>query len=278
MNWMNKMERKYGRYAIGNLTVYLLVCYAVGFLVSRTMPGFLRYLTLEPALILQGQVWRILTWIIIPPDDSLFFVFVLLLYYSLGRTLENAWGDFRYNLYIFSGMLFTIIGAFICYGIGRIGGVHILMGGYFSTYYINLSIFLACAAMMPDLQLWLMGILPVKMKWLAYLDVALLILEFLVGGIVAKISIVASMLNFILYFIFNRNMRRYSPKQVIRKQKFRREIQRPVNQYAGGAKHRCAVCGRTELDDPNLEFRYCSKCNGNYEYCQDHLFTHEHVK
>lgn len=165
MNWMNKMERKYGRYAIGNLTVYLLVCYAVGFLVSRTMPGFLRYLTLEPALILQGQVWRILTWIIIPPDDSLFFVFVLLLYYSAGRTLENAWGDFRYNLYIFSGMLFTIIGAFICYGIGRIGGVHILMGGYFSTYYINLSIFLACAAMMPDLQLWLMGILPVKMKW-----------------------------------------------------------------------------------------------------------------
>ena len=88
-------------------------------------------------------------------------------------------------------------------------------------------------------------------------------------------------LNFIIFFLSSRNMKPYTPGQMKRKNDFKRKMrhaERPVNSYANGAKHRCAVCGRTELDDPNLEFRYCSKCNGNYEYCQDHLFTHTHVK
>ena len=90
-----------------------------------------------------------------------------------------------------------------------------------------------------------------------------------------------SILNFIIFFLSSRNMKPYSPGQMKRKNDFKRKMrqaERPVNVYANGAKHRCAVCGRTEMDDPNLEFRYCSKCNGNYEYCQDHLFTHTHVK
>lgn len=78
-------------------------------------------------------------------------------------------------------------------------------------------------------------------------------------------------------FLSSRNMKRFSPKEQARKAKFKQQT-RPHMTYANGARHRCAVCGRTELDDPTLEFRFCSKCNGNYEYCQDHLFTHEHVK
>lgn len=275
-NWMNKMERKFGRYAIRNLTVYLLACYGIGYIISLVMPQLLSYFTLEPALILRGQVWRLVSWVIIPPTDSIIFViFMLLLYYSLGTTLEQVWGAFRYNVYIFSGMLFTIIGAFIAYGYMG-GGISI--GNLFSTYYINLSIFLAFAAIMPNMELWLYGIVPVKMKWLAVLDVVLLAVNFVQGGVVIRITIIASLLNFIIFFFGNRNMQPYHPKQMARKKKFQREVKRPVNRYEGGAKHRCAVCGRTELDDPNLEFRYCSKCNGNYEYCQDHLFTHEHVK
>ena len=275
-NWLDKMERRFGRYAIRNLTMYLLAGYAIGYLLSFTMPQLLTYFTLEPAQILKGQVWRLLSWVIIPPNDNIIFViFMMLLYYSLGNTLESYWGAFRYNVYIFSGILFTVIGAFIVNGlIGGITG----FGSLYSTYYINMSIFLACASIMPDYQLLLYGIIPIKMKWLAILDVVLLAVDAVQGGLIIRIVIIASLLNFIIFFFCNRNLRGHSPKQAARKKKFQKQISRPQNQYAGGAKHRCAVCGRTELDDPTLEFRYCSKCNGNYEYCQDHLFTHEHVK
>lgn len=275
-NWLDKMERRFGRYAIRNLTMYLLAGYAIGYLLSFTMPQLLTYFTLEPALILKGQVWRLLSWVIIPPNDNIIFViFMMLLYYSLGNTLESYWGAFRYNVYIFSGILFTVIGAFIVNGlIGSITG----FGSLYSTYYINMSIFLACASIMPDYQLLLYGIIPIKMKWLAVLDVVLLAVDAVQGGLIIRIVIIASLLNFIIFFFCNRNLRGHSPKQAARRKKFQKQISRPQNQYAGGAKHRCAVCGRTELDDPTLEFRYCSKCNGNYEYCQDHLFTHEHVK
>ena len=275
-NWLDKMERRFGRYAIRNLTMYLLAGYAIGYLLSFTMPQLLTYFTLEPALILKEQVWRLLSWVIIPPNDNIIFViFMMLLYYSLGNTLESYWGAFRYNVYIFSGILFTVIGAFIVNGL--IGGVT-GFGSLYSTYYINMSIFLACASIMPDYQLLLYGIIPVKMKWLAILDVVLLAVDAVQGGLIIRIVIIASLLNFIIFFFCNRNLRGHSPKQAVRRKKFQKQISRPQNQYAGGAKHRCAVCGRTELDDPTLEFRYCSKCNGNYEYCQDHLFTHEHVK
>ena len=275
-NLLDKMERRFGRYAIRNLTMYLLAGYAIGYLLSFTMPQLLTYFTLEPALILKGQVWRLLSWVIIPPNDNIIFViFMMLLYYSLGNTLESYWGAFRYNVYIFSGILFTVIGAFIVNGlIGGITG----FGSLYSTYYINMSIFLACASIMPDYQLLLYGIIPVKMKWLAILDVVLLAVDAVQGGLIIRIVIIASLLNFIIFFFCNRNLRGHSPKQAVRRKKFQKQISRPQNQYAGGAKHRCAVCGRTELDDSTLEFRYCSKCNGNYEYCQDHLFTHEHVK
>ncbi len=275
-NWLDKMERRFGRYAIRNLTMYLLAGYAIGYLLSFTMPQLLTYFTLEPAQILKGQVWRLLSWVIIPPNDNIIFViFMMLLYYSLGNTLESYWGAFRYNVYIFSGILFTVIGAFIVNGlIGGITG----FGSLYSTYYINMSIFLACASIMPDYQLLLYGIIPIKMKWLAILDVVLLAVDAVQGGLIIRIVIIASLLNFIIFFFCNRNLRGHSPKQAARRKKFQKQISRPQNQYAGGAKHRCAVCGRTELDNPTLEFRYCSKCNGNYEYCQDHLFTHEHVK
>lgn len=275
-NWLDKMERRFGRYAIRNLTMYLLAGYAIGYLLSFMMPQLLNYFTLEPALILKGQVWRLLSWVIIPPNDNIIFViFMMLLYYSLGNTLESYWGAFRYNVYIFSGILFTVIGAFIVNGlIGGITG----FGSLYSTYYINMSIFLACASIMPDYQLLLYGIIPIKMKWLAILDVVLLAVDAVQGGLIIRIVIIASLLNVIIFFFCNRNLRGHSPKQAARRKKFQKQISRPQNQYAGGAKHRCAVCGRTELDDPTLEFRYCSKCNGNYEYCQDHLFTHEHVK
>ena len=149
---------------------------------------------------------------------------MMLLYYSLGNTLESYWGAFRYNVYIFSGILFTVIGAFIVNGlIGGITG----FGSLYSTYYINMSIFLACASIMPDYQLLLYGIIPIKMKWLAILDVVLLAVDAVQGGLIIRIVIIASLLNFIIFFFCNRNLRGHSPKQAARRKKFQKQISRP---------------------------------------------------
>ncbi len=277
MNWLNKLERKFGRYAIHNLTLYLIGGYIIGFGVYMFVPNLLNLLTLEPAYILHGQIWRIISWVLIPPSGNIFTtVIMMLFYYSLGTALERTWGAFRYNVYIFSGILFTVIGAFLLYLIVGVDAVG--YGVFFSTYYINMSIFLAFAVSYPDMEVLLYFILPIKMKWMALVYAALTIYDLVRGNLFIRIAIIASLLNFIVFFLSSRNVKPYMPKEQMRKRKFKQEQERPHMTYAGGARHRCAVCGRTELDDPNLEFRFCSKCNGNYEYCQDHLFTHEHVK
>ena len=281
MKFIDKLERKFGNRGIENLTIYIIVSYVLGYALMYINPGALSMLSLNVSEILHGQIWRLVTWIIYPPSTSsaLWFVIaILFFYYPISASLERTWGSFRFTVYILSGMIFTVISAFILYFIT--GGVldAYLNGSQFSTYYISLSIFLAYALTYPDMKVLLYFVIPIKMKWLAVLDVVLLAVDAVQGGLIIRIVIIASLLNFIIFFFCNRNLRGHSPKQAARRKKFQKQISRPQNQYAGGAKHRCAVCGRTELDDPTLEFRYCSKCNGNYEYCQEHLFTHEHVK
>ncbi len=277
MNWLSKLEKKFGRYAIHNLTMYLIGGYVIGFGVYMFVPGLLNWLTLEPAYILRGQIWRIVSWVLIPPGGNILTtVIMMIFYYSLGRVLEQTWGAFRYNVYIFSGILFTVLGAFLLYAI--IGVDAVGYGMFFSTYYINMSIFLAFAVSYPDMEVLLYFIIPIKMKWMALVYAVMILYSLINGNLYTRIAIIASILNFLVFFLSSRNVKPYMPKQQMRKRKFQKQTSRPHMTYAGGAKHRCAVCGRTELDDPTLEFRYCSKCNGNFEYCQDHLFTHEHVK
>jgi len=290
MNWINKLERKFGRYAIPNLMFYIIMMYAVGFVILLINPTFfLQYLTLDAAAVLRGQIWRIFTFIMEPPNTSLFWIlFSLYLYYFIGKNLEMVWGSFRFNLYFFSGVLFHVIAAILVY---LLTGLSLPMG----THYLNLSLFLVFAALFPDVQFSLYFIIPIKVKWLALLDVAFFVYAVMQAfmptyggnplyGIYYKanaLAAVVSLLNFLLFFVSSRKASPYSPKQMKRKRDFQQNIkraERPMTTYVNGARHRCAVCGRTELDDENLEFRYCSKCNGNYEYCQDHLFTHKHVE
>lgn len=289
MNWLNKLERKFGRYAIPNLMYYIIIFYGVGFVLNLINPGFYQqFLSLNAQAILNGQIWRVFTFIIQPPSMNMIFVlFALYLYYMIGKQLEMAWGAFRFNLYFFSGVLLHVIAALLAY---LLTGLSLPIG----TAYLNLSLFFAFAALYPDVQFLLFFVIPVKVKWLAWLDGALFIYTIIQAflpayansmyGIVYKANALAaavSIMNFLIFFFGSRNMKPYSPKQIKRKKDFHRKVQqaqRPINNYPNGAKHKCAVCGRTELDNPNLEFRYCSKCNGNYEYCQDHLFTHTHVK
>ena len=277
MKFLNKLERKFGRYAIRNLSAYIIALYAAGYLIELFFPEILGWLTLEPYYILHGQVWRILTWLIIPPDSFGFFTIIMLFfYYSLGNTLEQTWGRFRYNVYILGGLLATLIGAFVLYGIlYLVYGGPVSFGAMFSTYYVNMSIFLAFAVSYPDMQVLLYFLIPIKIKWMGILYGIFILYSFWQNDWVGRVVILVSLLNFIVYFLATRNVRRVSPKEIKRKQAFRREVHSAAK--SGQPRHRCAVCGRTELDDDRLEFRYCSKCDGNYEYCQDHLFTHEHI-
>lgn len=283
MNWIDKLERKYGRFGIQNLTMYVIICYVVGYVLVYINPSLLSMMSLEPVLILHGQIWRIITWVIYPPSTTSFLWFILAIvffYYPIGTSLERTWGKFRYTLYIFSGILFSVIGAFILYFITGAYGI----GSLFNTYYISLSVFLAYALSYPDMNIYLWFVIPIKMKWMAVVYGAFIIYD--MGTYVRSgqwymaVPIVASLLNFALFFFSTRNMHRYNPKEVKRRKEFKKAVASSrVNPVTGGiTKHKCAICGRTEKDDPNLEFRFCSKCNGNYEYCQDHLFTHQHVK
>ena len=286
---MSKFEKKFGKYAIPNLTLILILSYVAGYVIellgSAAGVNLLGYLTLDPYRILHGQIWRLVTWVIVPPDSlDIFTVIMLYFYYSLGTTLERTWGTYRYNVYIFSGILFTVIGSFLCMGVVYLmhgilptesASAYFYIRSYaFSTYYINLSIFLAFAATYPDMQVLLMFVIPVKVKWMGILDAVLMLYYVIKGGVFTKFAIIASLLNFVLYF-YRMHRSRISPKQMHRRAQFEKKSN------AGRAKvtrHKCAICGRTEEDDPSLEFRFCSKCNGNYEYCQYHLLTHEHVK
>ena len=123
MNFLNKMERKIGKYAIPNLMIYLIAAYCIGFVIYTVNPNFMLMLTFSPYHILHGQVWRLITWILMPTDTRVFSLLIMaLLYYQLGSALERSWGTFRFNVYIFGGMLFTVIGAFILYGIYAAAG------------------------------------------------------------------------------------------------------------------------------------------------------------
>jgi len=313
--FLYKMEYKFGKYAIKNLPLILIICYGIGYVLELMAPGMVSYLELNPYHILHGQVWRLVTWILIPPESMDFLTLLMLLfYYSIGKDLEYTWGTFRFNLYILSGIVFTVIGSFVLYGIANVqfaelfemeryskeliftedyiavsGGYVMLPGGWFgmiSTYYINLALLLAFAATYPNAQIYLMWILPLKAKVLGIVYGVLIIYEFLLSGLPQRVIILASLLNFILFFFMTRGYARVSPSEIKRKQEYKkkiREAKRTGNEtiHEGRTvitRHKCAICGRTELDDETLEFRYCSKCEGNYEYCSDHLYTHEHVR
>ncbi len=288
---MNKLEKRFGRFAVNNLIVYLLACYVVGYAIKFIgwMKGLdlLGYMTLEPYYIIHGhQFWRIVTWLFIPPTDSpIWAIFMFILYYQLGMALERSWGAFRFNLYIFGGIFLTFISAFAVYGIMALTGMQYSIGDFISTYYINLSIFLAFSACFPDMRVMLYFFIPIKMKWMAIVYVVIVGMSAFTyiryGAWFAAVPIFASLLNFVIFFFGTKNLSRFNPKDIKRRQEFKKAAAPPPEYTRGGsqiARHKCAICGRTELTNPELQFRFCSKCNGNYEYCNEHLFNHKHVE
>ena len=284
MNWMDKLERKWGRHAVANLSRYFVLAQVIGYVVQLTAPGLMSYMNFDMGSILHGQIWRIVTWIFTPTASldvfGILFLFCVLMW---GSSLESMLGTLRMNVFLWGSVILCDIVGAIVYVVTRI-----LLGygfsPYLSTYYILMSMLLALAMCMPEGEVRLYFVLPIRMKWMAFvygLFIAWDIVSYLrVGLWVGVVPIVASLLNFVIFYFSTRDMNRYNPKEIHRRQQFKKAVapSRTGSGPNGIAKHKCAICGRTEKDDPNLEFRFCSKCNGNYEYCQDHLFTHKHVQ
>ncbi len=305
-----KMERKYGKYAIRNLPLYITIVYAFGFLMYTLFPQTMDLFSLNFHAIFKGQVWRLFTWILIPEGMNIFFTLIsLFFYFSISRTLERTWGSFLFNVYFFSGLILTVLGALILYVFLEFFGqdwlmynesfyimaygmecpalyggsyIHSVIAMSFGIYYINMSIFLAFAMTYPEMQVYVFFILPIKVKVLGIIYVIIMgisiVTSFVNGGLysgmISLISIGMSLMNTLLFFLIFKTKRVKSPKEIKRQHEYKVKVKAASNV----TRHKCAICGQTEKDNADLDFRYCSKCEGNYEYCSEHLFTHEHVK
>ena len=299
MKWFEKVEKKMGRYAIPGLMRYVVIVSVIGTLIGLVAPGLYEtYLSLNVYAILHGQVWRIVTFLFYPYVtlgsgvgliDALFFALMLYVYYWIGNLLEQIWGRFRFNAFYFTGILLIVVATFVYYfilyqanGAAYAPQIGFGLANQIDLSNLNLSMFLTFAFLFPDTVFRLYFLIPIKAKWLGYIYLVMNVVEIIqyinTGDYryyMRMFSIVAALLDFVIFYIIAREphlgvrMRQAKKRRVIYKNTAARE---------GQPRHKCAICGRTELDSPELEFRYCSKCEGNYEYCSDHLFTHEHVR
>lgn len=259
MNWIIILERKFGRYAISGLMRYVAVLNAVAFIIYKYYPHSFQYIDLDPAAVMHGELWRLVTYIFIPqlgniiptPDWFNAAMWVLFMWW-VGDGLEAVWGAFKLNVFYFLGMIGTTIAAFF-------------FGHAFSNLMLNSSVFFAFARYYPDVMIYFAYVLPVKVRWLAWIYGLLLVSGLVLNYSAGYVSAVGvAFANYLLFFgrqIWQEAGHRAAVSQ--RRQNFQRAVAR-----GDDALHRCEVCNRTELSDPDLEFRVTA--DGN-EYCLDHL-------
>ena len=252
MSWLDKLERRIGWIAIPGLPRILVGFAALVFGLAWLLPGYISMLTLDPIKIRHGEVWRLVTYIFIPQTLSpLWFLFALWFLWWVGEGVERGWGPFRLTLYFLVGMIGTTAAAFF-------------FGSNFSNSMLLMSLFLAFAHFYPEEIIYILFILPVRVKWLAWIAGAFLIVGFFVGSNSYRASLVAALANYLIFFgpdFFSKVKHRHEVTN-------RRKRFEDVSRSDAEPLHKCAVCGKTEQTDPDLEFRVAS--NGE-EYCMNHL-------
>ncbi len=263
MSLLDKIERRLAPFAVPHPTLWLVA--GQTFVVLASLLGLLdpNRLLLVPSLVMEGEIWRLLTFVFIPPNASwLFIAFALYVLYLFGTSLEQQWGVFRFNVFLLTGYVFTVAAAFV-------------FPDYPATnQFVNGSIFLAFAHLNPTFTMMLFFILPVQIRWLAAFAWLMALAGLVLGDNPTRLMIVAAAGNFLLFFgrsmisdlRSGRRRMQYHAKQAAA----RREA-------AETPRHTCVVCGKNSNDHPDLDFRYCSKCAGDQCYCPEHLRDHEHV-
>lgn len=269
---------KHPRFGINNLMLYIVFgTLAVWLLGAMDRTNLLEsYLAFDAAAVLHGQVWRIVTFVLIPESSGIWLLLFLYFYYFIGSTLEREWGSGRFTIYYLMGMLLTVVYGFATY---FVTGRSYLM----TANYINLSMFFAFATLFPDNRVLLFYFIPIKIKWLAIVDALYFVYAIFEGlgrgqGMMSFLPLVA-ILNYFL-FCGDTLFRSVAPRSREQRQStinFKRAA-RKINyeQKTRGYTRKCAVCGRTDTDYPELEFRYCSRCKGVHCFCQDHINNHVH--
>jgi membrane associated rhomboid family serine protease len=263
MKLMQKLERWLGPYAVQNPTLYLVIGQAAVYFGDQFSPqkgAWSERLVLVPGLVMQGEVWRLLTFAFVPPGMSPIWILIYLTaLYSFGQAVEQIWGTVRYNAYLLTGLAATVAAAWLA------------PWDWCDAFYLKTSIFLAFATLLPNTPLALYFIIPVKAKWLALLTWLLYGVAFYNGDWARRALIIAAAANYLLFF---------GPQALVLLRDWRRrsEFQRKVVAGAAAAiRHECRVCGITADMAPKMAFRYCSQCAGSCCYCPEHLRSHEHV-
>ena len=267
---------------IGTLAVYLVA------IMDRTQT-FVSLLSFDPWNFCRGQVWRLITYVFVPYNGNLLLMAIsLYFYYFIGSSLERAWGTGKFTIYYLTGVVLTALYALVYYWIT---GIPVPVS---SAYYLNMSLFFAFATLWPDQMVLLFFVIPVKMKWLAWADVALFAVDFirlLVGtrGVVFTMALgfalipMVAVANYLLFCgswlfdILRPSHVRQRSRQRVRTIQFKQAAKKAeAQQKQQGYSRKCAVCGRTDRDYPDLEFRYCSRCAGFHCFCIDHINNHVH--
>lgn len=283
MKSLNRMIEKFcgthPRFGVPRLMLYIVIGNVLVWLFCQmdTTGTLYSLLCFDPAMFCRGQVWRVVTFILLPEDFRLLWLAIsLYFYYFIGTSLEQEWGTGKFTIYYFSGILLTVIYSLVFYWIT---GNRIIV----TPTYVNLSLFLGFASLWPNFQVLVFFIIPMKMKWLAWVDAALfavaIVMNLMTGSIGLALVPIVAMAGYLLFFgewLFSF----VSPQRV--KQKARtvqfkqaaKEVRR--QQQSQGYTRKCAVCGRTDTDYPDLEFRYCSRCAGYHCFCADHISNHIH--
>lgn len=262
MSFLDKLERTLGRFAIPNLTLYLVIGQV--FVLLSWMMGLLDLskFVLVPELVRAGEWWRPITFLFQPPPPGMFgyllVAFAWYMFYLMGSALEGYWGVFRYNLFILVGWALTV-------------GVAFLTPDAVATnLFLAGSVFLAFAFLNPDFTIMLFFILPVKIKWLALLTWVGYGITCFLGSWPSRLQVLAAVGNFLLFFAGD----------ILRSaRQSRRQMARKAQEFAeaGEPRHRCHVCGKNDRTHPELDFRYCSQCAGDQCYCPEHIRNHAHV-
>ena len=278
---------------IPNLMLYICVGSAVVYLMTQITRNTVLYnvLYFDRTLILQGQVWRLFTYALTYNGGNLLYTAIgLLCYFSLGRAIENQWGTFRFNLFYLSGLVLMDIYCLIfpCSA---------------SVNYLNMSLFLAYATLYPNAHFLLFFIIPIKAWLFALFDLAITLINVIQLSVPVfyfpyNLFPLVALANYFLFFgkdvanvipvswrvnarrLFHRGKRTTSsaPRAKVIPFNGAPSYEASTAQPKAPYLHRCTVCGRTDVSNPELEFRYCSRCKGYYCYCQDHINNHTHIQ
>ena len=273
--FQDRVERflwKHPNFGIRNLMLYIVIGNALIYLLSMMDTTYMLryYLVFSADGVLRGEIWRLITFIFVPYNTGILGLFLMLYFeYFIGRLLEQAWGKGKFTVYYLLGMVLLILYSLI---------VRLITGRdvYSDATYLNLSMFFVFATLWPENRVFLFFFIPIKVTWLAYAE-ALLYLYFMISG--HTLMPLIGVLNYFLFCgdeLFSR-IQPYFRRHAGQSAGFRRKVRQAQRDARTlPYTYKCAVCGRTDTEYPELEFRYCSRCVGYHCFCEDHIGSHVH--